>query len=91
MVSGMILVRAQWDPESGVYVATSEDVPGLVAEAASPVELVEKLQVLVPELLELNSAGEDDSQQGTERTERHWTDIPMVVLAEQISKVRVFA
>lgn len=47
-------VRAQWDSEAGVWVAESEDVPGLVAEAESPNMLREKLRVLIPELLELN-------------------------------------
>ena len=49
-------VRAQWDSEAGVWVAESDDVPGLVAEAASPNLLREKLRVLIPELLELNGA-----------------------------------
>jgi len=44
-------VRAQWDSEAGVWVAESEDVPGLVAEAESPNMLREKLRVLIPELL----------------------------------------
>lgn len=47
-------VNAVWDPEASVWVATSEDVPGLVAEASSIEELSEKLKILVPELLELN-------------------------------------
>jgi predicted RNase H-like HicB family nuclease len=47
-------VRAQWDSEAGVWLAESEDVPGLVAEAESPNSLVQKLRVLIPELLELN-------------------------------------
>jgi len=42
-------------------VAESEDVPGLVAEAATPNDLMAKLQVLVPELLELNGALPEDS------------------------------
>jgi predicted RNase H-like HicB family nuclease len=46
---------ASWDREAGVWVAESEDVPGLVAEAESPNRLAEKLRVLIPELLELNS------------------------------------
>ena len=29
----MILVTVMWDDEAEVYVATSDDVPGLVAEA----------------------------------------------------------
>lgn len=47
-------VLAQWDSEAGVWVAESNDVPGLVAEAESPNILREKLRVLIPELLELN-------------------------------------
>jgi predicted RNase H-like HicB family nuclease len=47
-------IRAQWDGEAGVWVAESEDVPGLVAEADSPNGLVAKLRTLIPELLELN-------------------------------------
>jgi hypothetical protein len=33
---GVHEIRAQWDSEAGVWVAESEDVPGLVAEADSP-------------------------------------------------------
>lgn len=47
-------VLAQWDSEAGVWVAESNDVPGLVAEAESPNVLREKLRGLIPELLELN-------------------------------------
>ena len=28
-----LFVRAEWDEDAGVWVATSDDVPGLVAEA----------------------------------------------------------
>jgi len=52
--SGVYEIRAQWDSEAGVWVAESEDVPGLVAEADSPNALIRKLRVLIPELLELN-------------------------------------
>ena len=52
--SGVYEIRAQWDSEAGVWVAESEDVPGLVAEADSPNVLVQKLRTLIPELLELN-------------------------------------
>lgn len=47
-------VIARWDNEAGVWVAESDDVPGLVAEAESPNTLGDKLRVLIPELLELN-------------------------------------
>jgi predicted RNase H-like HicB family nuclease len=51
-------VEARWDSEAGVWVAESDDVPGLVAEAESMNALVEKVRVLLPELLELNGAVE---------------------------------
>jgi predicted RNase H-like HicB family nuclease len=47
-------VEARWDSEAGVWVAESEDIPGLVAEAESMNALVEKIRGLVPELFELN-------------------------------------
>ena len=51
----LIKISADWDSEARVWVATSEDVPGLVTEAATPEELKEKLEVLIPELLEANA------------------------------------
>ena len=47
-------VQADWDPEAGVWVATSEDVPGLATEAETIEALMQKLRVIVPELLEAN-------------------------------------
>ncbi len=46
----MLEIAAQWDDEAEVWIATSEDVPGLCVEASTFDELVE----LTPELLELN-------------------------------------
>jgi hypothetical protein len=37
-------ILAQWDSEAGVWVAESDNVPGLVAEADSPNALVKKLR-----------------------------------------------
>jgi predicted RNase H-like HicB family nuclease len=50
----MLEIRAEWDAEAGVWIAASEDVPGLVTEAATLDALVERLQVIIPELMELN-------------------------------------
>jgi hypothetical protein len=50
------VVLAQWDDEAKVWFATSEDVPGLVTEAASFEVLRVKLRELVPELLRDNAA-----------------------------------
>ena len=49
-----INVTADWDTEVQVWIASSEDVPGLVAEAESLPTLVTKLQEIVPELYSLN-------------------------------------
>lgn len=51
---GMI-VLVEWDPEAEVWVATSDDIPGLVAEAPTSKELIEKVSLIVPDLLELNA------------------------------------
>ena len=42
------------DDEANVWVATSDDVPGLVAEAETSEALLAKLHILIPELLEAN-------------------------------------
>ncbi len=47
-------VQADWDPEASVWVATSEDVPGLATEAETIEELTERLRTMIPELLEAN-------------------------------------
>ena len=49
-------VHAFWDSEAEVFVAESDDVPGLVTEASTLEALVEKLKVIIPELLEENAA-----------------------------------
>jgi hypothetical protein len=61
MMERKILVRVLWDPEASVYVAESDDVPGLATEADSLDALARKLYVMIPELLELNDSefGED--------------------------------
>jgi hypothetical protein len=49
-----LIVHATWDDEAKVWVATSDDVPGLATEAASLDMLVPKLKVMIPELLDAN-------------------------------------
>jgi hypothetical protein len=56
-----LFVRAEWDEEARVWVATSDDVPGLATEEETLEGLVEKLKILIPELLEANEmTGEND-------------------------------
>ena len=47
-------IYVEWDDEAEVWTATSDDVPGLVAESENIEALVRRLKSLVPELLEAN-------------------------------------
>ena len=49
-----LFVRAEWDDEAAVWVATSDDVPGLATESDTLEALVYKLKVMIPELLAEN-------------------------------------
>ena len=49
-----LFVRAEWDEETHVWVATSDDVPGLATEGDTLEGLVEKLKIMIPELLDAN-------------------------------------
>lgn len=50
----MLEIRAEWDDEAQVWVATSDDVPGLATEAPTIEALVERLRAIIRELMELN-------------------------------------
>ena len=70
-------IKAEWDGEANVWVASSDDVPGLATGADTLEDLIEKLRVVVPELLEENgllAAGIDE--------------IPFTVLAERVEHAR---
>ena len=49
------LINFLWDDEASVWVAESDNIPGLVLESGSLDALVEKVKVAVPELLQLNN------------------------------------
>ncbi len=70
----ILLIRAEWDEDARVWVAASDDVPGLATEAETFDALSSKLDVLVPELL--------DAKGYTETPE-----VPIEVLARKISVV----
>lgn len=72
-------VTAEWDEAAGVWIATSEDVPGLCAQAASFDELAEVVAALVPELLTLNAAADLPAT------------VPVHLTAHRIATVRVHA
>ncbi len=47
-------VNFTWDTEASVWIATSEDIPGLVLESGSFDALVERVRFAALELIELN-------------------------------------
>lgn len=49
-----IIVKAEWDHQAKVWTATSDDVPGLVAESSSMEKLRPKVLLMIEELVELN-------------------------------------
>lgn len=49
-------IKFVWDNDAAVWIATSDDVPGLVLESDSFDALVERVRYAVPELIELNGA-----------------------------------
>ena len=51
-----LFIRAEWDEDVKVWVATSDDVPGLATEGDTLETLIEKLKGLIPELLVANGA-----------------------------------
>lgn len=75
-----ITVNAEWDTEGNVWVATSEDVPGLITEADTLEDLQRKLVVMIPELLEANGVLADPNI----------TEIPLNLIAhrEQLISLR---
>ena len=50
----MFVIHADWDSEAECWYATSEDIPGLATGADTIEDLIERLKVIVPELVELN-------------------------------------
>ncbi|MBF0152553.1 MAG: DUF1902 domain-containing protein [Magnetococcales bacterium] len=68
-----VQVRAVWDAEALVWVAESVDVPGLATEAKTLEQLVLKLEVMIPELLELNGTSLDQK-----------AGLPLRILSERL-------
>ena len=49
------LINIIWDNEYKVWIATSDDIPGLVLESDSYDVLINKIKYAIPELFELNN------------------------------------
>ena len=57
--SKKFLVEAEWDKEAELWVATSPDIPGLVLQARTDDEIVRKLRLVIPSLIETGLERED--------------------------------
>ena len=53
-MSRSITIKARWDGEASVWIATSEDVHGLVVEADSWPDMIKEVRLVLPDLLELS-------------------------------------
>ncbi len=61
----------QWDDEASVWIATSNEIPGLILESESLDTLMQRVLKAVPELIELNHLPKRDSVKfSVERHER---------------------
>ena len=76
-----INVIAEWDEEAAVWFARSDDVAGLVAEAATADELMEILPDIIKDLVRLN--GHPAFSVGSE--------IPVCFIAPTKKPVRIHA
>jgi len=72
-------VRADWDSEAEVWVATSEEVPGLATEAATLEALAEKLRIMIPELLEANRTAPGEA----------WDDLSFELVGHRRERLRM--
>lgn len=72
-----INVRADWDEEAGVWVASSEDVDGIALEAATVEQLREKVMGAIADLIELD------------QIRLVGTDIPVHFKAESLTRLIV--
>jgi predicted RNase H-like HicB family nuclease len=57
-MSRKYLVTAQWDDMAGVWVATSQDIPGLVTEAVTLDDLLKRVVAVAPQLLADNGVAD---------------------------------
>ena len=59
MKTASIFVRATWDGDARVWVATSTDIDGLAVEAETHEALTEQVVATVADLIELNGIDSD--------------------------------
>jgi hypothetical protein len=70
-----IIVRAEWDEEAAVWVASSNDIEGLAVEADTLEALEPKVVAAITDLLELNGFTSN------------LPEIPIHIMAEQLVRI----
>jgi Domain of unknown function (DUF1902) len=70
-----IVIKAEWDAEVSVWVATSEDIAGLVAEAPTLELLRKKLLAMISDLIEVNGI------------DTNLTEIPVHIVAHSLDRM----
>lgn len=65
------IINLTWDEKAAVWVATSEDISGLVLESGSIDALIERVRFAIPELLLLNKMPVEKTISICFRSERH--------------------
>ena len=58
------IINLVWDNEAAVWIATSQDIPGLILESCFLDTLIERIRSAAPELLALNTANAIMKQSG---------------------------
>jgi predicted RNase H-like HicB family nuclease len=81
MTAKVYRIFAEWDAEANWWVAHSEDVPGLATGVPTVEALMEKLRVMVPELLEANGCLPPDAGE----------ELPIDLVATHREKIRLRA
>jgi len=71
----LIIVRALWDEDAKVWVASSSDIHGLATEARTLEQLGRKVLVMIEELIELNGLDID------------LPEIPVHIMAERTARI----
>jgi len=69
-MSRSLSIDARWAPEANVWIATRNDVAGLVVEAETWPAMIEEARLVLPELFEL-SGKQGDNLHLTFRAEEH--------------------
>jgi predicted RNase H-like HicB family nuclease len=70
-----IIVKAEWNNEDGIWIATSDDVPGLVTGAASLELLAAKIGPMIVDMIEMN------------KLEFNLAEIPVHIVAHQMERI----